>query len=66
LHKGIKELQHKKELKSSISIEENSRSRGEPLVIFESMNTDDLLHMLKETKSLHVEADIIHYLYETK
>ncbi len=59
-------MQHKKELKSSISIDENSRSRGEPLVVFESMNTDDLLHMLKETKSLHVEADIIHYLYETK
>ncbi len=59
-------MQHKKDLKTGISIDENSRLRGEPPVVFESMNTDDLLHMLKETKSLHVEADIIHYLYETK
>ena len=30
------------------------------------MNVDDLLGLLKETKSLHDEADILHYLYETK
>ena len=49
----------------SIEDKENLRLRETP-VIFESMNTDDLLNMLKETKSLHVEADILHYLHETK
>jgi phosphorylase kinase alpha/beta subunit len=72
--KRIRDLQHKAAvLRSSISIEENEdpeHSRligGKPAqVIFGSMDTDALLKLLKETKSLHVEADIIHYLYETK
>ena len=38
-----------------------SRSRGESLS-YQSMNEDDLLTMLKETKSLHDEADILHCL----
>lgn len=33
---------------------------------FQSMNVEDLLNMLKDTKSLHEEADILHYLFETK
>lgn len=31
-----------------------------------SMNTDEVINLLKETKSLHDEADIVHFLYETK
>lgn len=35
-------------------------------VHYQNMNINDLLNMLKETKSLHDEADILHYLYENK
>lgn len=33
---------------------------------FQTMTEEDLLLMLKETKSLHDEADILHYLLEIK
>ncbi len=33
---------------------------------FHRMNEYELLGMLRETKSLHDHADILHYLYETK
>lgn len=58
-------------MKATISLEDldkrTSRS-GEltPTSQFQSMNPEDLLNLLKETKSLHEEADILHYLFETK
>lgn len=42
-----------------------SRSRNESLS-YQSMNEEDLLTMLKETKSLHDEADILHCLFLMK
>jgi hypothetical protein len=44
--------------------EQDKRTRTE--TSFQSMNEEDLLLMLKVTKSLHDEADILHYLLETK
>ncbi|CAF0780748.1 unnamed protein product [Brachionus calyciflorus] len=35
-------------------------------VTYQKMNDDDLLNLLRDNKSLHDEADILHYLYETK
>ena len=46
--------------------EKRSRTSEIPLSQFQNMNDDDLLVMLKETKSLHDEADILHYLFERK
>ena len=51
--------------KPSISYEEiDKRPRND--TTFQSMNEEDMLLMLKETKSLHDEADILHYLLEIK
>lgn len=33
---------------------------------YQTMNVEMLLNLLKETKSLHDEADILHFLYEAK
>jgi hypothetical protein len=33
---------------------------------YQNMNVEELLNLLKDTKSLHDEADILHFLYETK
>ena len=49
--------------KSTITYEE-TRPRND--TSFQSMNEEDLLAMLKETKSVHDEADILHYLLEIK
>ena len=46
------------------SEENETRSKAETQ--FQSMNEYDLLALLKETKSLHDEADILHYLQEKK
>lgn len=64
--KGIKDAAKNKPM---ISVEdvENKRTRADTTSSqFQSMNVDDLLNMLKETKSIHDEADILHYLFETK
>jgi phosphorylase kinase alpha/beta subunit len=52
----------------SISIEEGEkRTRLDSTSsTFHTMSADDLLSLLKEDKSLHDEADILHYLYEIK
>lgn len=57
--------------KTAISLDELDKRTGRLsdqtyLSQFQSMNDDVLLTMLKETKSLHEEADILHYLFETK
>lgn len=58
-------------MKSMISLDDldkrTSRSSEQiSLTQFQSMNDEDLLNMLKETKSIHEEADILHYLFESK
>ena len=69
--KEIVEFQ-RDELKQTISLDDlDKRSTGRageltPLSQFQSMNAEDLLTTLKESKSLHEEADILHYLFETK
>lgn len=61
----IKDKKVMLEKPSSISYEEiDKRPRND--TSFQSMNEEDMLLMLKETKSLHDEADILHYLLETK
>jgi hypothetical protein len=35
-------------------------------MLFQSMDVDVLFNLLKEAKTIHDEADILHYLYETK
>lgn len=67
------EKQRNDELKNTISLDEldkrSSRASGDQTSMssqFHTMNVEDLLMMLKETKSIHEEADILHYLFETK
>ena len=53
----------------SLSVEESEkrlRTDSPSATAYHSMNVDELLNMLKENKSLHDEADILHYLYEIK
>ena len=46
---------------------DQKRTRSDtPTRHYEKMNEFDLLSMLKDNKSLLDEADIVHYLYETK
>ena len=53
--------------RTTITLDEgDKRTRNDSPVHFHTMNTDELLKILKETKSLHDEADILHYLFETK
>ena len=57
--------------KTALSLDELDKRTGRLsdqtyLSQFQSMNDEVLLTMLKETKSLHEEADILHYLFETK
>jgi hypothetical protein len=33
---------------------------------YQTMNVDVLYELLKQTKSIHDEADILHFLFETK
>ncbi len=55
----------KNEISQSEKEDKQLRSRSDNIP-FQSMNVDVVLNLLKETKSLHDEADILHYLYETK
>lgn len=48
-----------------VSERQQSRSNA-PNETYQKMNDDDILNMLRDNKSLHDEADILHYLYETK
>lgn len=47
----------------TISYEELDK-RPKPDTSFHNMKPEDILALLKETKSLHDEADILHYLLE--
>lgn len=49
--------------KEEILTDFDSRTRTES---YNSMDEEDLFNMLKETKSLHEEADILHCLFELK
>jgi hypothetical protein len=51
-----------------IAVDENDkRNRTDSTAsLYQTMNIDDLLNLLKETKSVHDEADILHYLFEIK
>lgn len=56
----------KKHLNKESTFEtEDRRIRGAEAQ-YHHMNVDEMLNLLKETKSLHDEADILHFLYETK
>jgi hypothetical protein len=68
LNKGIKETS-KKQFKPLLTLddaEKRPRSDTPTSSQYQAMNIDDLLNTLKHIKSLHDEADIIHYLYEIK
>jgi hypothetical protein len=53
--------------KESVFDADDRRARTEVnSVQLHNMNFDEVLNLLKETKSLHDEADVLHFLYETK
>lgn len=77
----IKETDHEEKIKDSskksekpeigITVDDKEKrhrsdSANHNATQYQSMNDEDLLSMLKETKFLNDEADILHYLFETK
>jgi hypothetical protein len=53
-------------MKSSDSKSGTRARSNSNTMLYQSMDVDIVLNLLKETKSIQDEADILHYIYETK